>query len=332
MRSYSPPEVILILLCAGIGIYIFFLAAVLVRLLRYGGDLGPQPKRYIILPQYLKEAVVKEAEEEAARKHGTSSDNNNTNMNEIYNVGSRFSTTLPTGTTAVVNSTAINTGVGNRGSRWRRTMYFDPNIDLDNLPGSPAESIKARLREQRRISKMPHFIQDDCGDGRDFPNVPAINPNDPNDPVLLAQLREEREVKTPGSRKEPGKYMTMGLKKLDWSQWLVVDDTYLQFHAARTRLLAQKKVEVVQVVAEREAEEACAELLREVVAFLTTMYPEHFQLEEKNGVKVVRNAFTGEEHRVQMPWKKHPLEICARLAMEDFNLLMKSEFTGEHRL
>jgi hypothetical protein len=328
MRSYSTPEIVLIVFSVGIGLYVVFIGYVLARLWYYSGDLGPQPKRYIILPQYLKELLIKEAEEAAARKRAEGDDN----KSEVYDGSTVITTTLPTSTTETFSST-LNTPAALRASRWRGTMYFDPNIDLDDLPGRPDERVKAQLREQRRISRIPHFIQDDCGDGRHFPDVPAINPNDPNDPVLLEQLREEREARTPGFRKDPGKYMTMGLKKLEWSQWLVVDDTYLQFHAARTRLLARKKVEAIQVVAEREAEEACAELLREVVAFLTTMYPEHFQLVKSGlGVKVVRNGFTGEEFRVQQPWEMHPLEMCARLALEDFNLLMKSEFTGEHRL
>lgn len=328
MWSFSTPEVVLILLSTGVAIYFILGGYVLVRLIRYRGNLGPQPKRYIILPQYLKDAIVKEAEQEVARKGASGSDLNNDN--EVYNIGSRFSTTLPTGTTAGFPSTALDpphTG------RFRGTMFFDPNVDPEDLPGRPSDSIKALLREQRRISHMPHFIQDDCGDGRDFPNVPAINPNDPNDPALLQQLRESREIHSPGFRKDPGKYMTMGLKKLDMSQWLVVDDTYLQFHAARTRLLARKKGEVVQGVAEREAVEACEELLREVVAFLTTTYGEYFRLETRgDGAKYVRNGWTGEAFRVQRPWEMHPLEVCARLAMEDFNLLVKSEFTGEHRL
>ena len=45
----------------------------------------------------------------------------------------------------------------------------------------------------------------------------------------------------------------------------------------------------------------------------------------------IRNRFTGDIHEIG-PQSSNPLEIVARLAMEDFNILMKDPVTGEYTL
>jgi hypothetical protein len=304
------PSFAYIVLCALpilIGCYTIFLGYGLARLIRYKGALGPQPKRYVILPPYLKERLLAEASE-----------------------------------TSSLNSNEHDTKKALQASRWRGSTLLDPNVDLDDMGLGKVrdERVKKDLLEEKRISRMPVFVQDDCGDGSLFPEIPEIDPAHFDDAMsqrLQAHLPDAREYKHPSFRKEPGNYMTMGLKKIDVAKdWLVIDPTYVQFWEARKILLAEKKEEVVRVMSEPDAVEACEELLKEVVEFLTSRYPEQFVVEERGGwgnvKKVVVNKIVNEEFPIQKPWTHHPLEVCARLAMEDFNVLQKSEFTGEHRL
>ena len=153
-------------------------------------------------------------------------------------------------------------------------------------------------------------------------DVPAINPNDHSEMLNPYVL--------PGFRADPPNYMTMGLKHVDHAKWLIIENMYMKFYEARRKLLSKKRSEVVQVTP--EAEEACEELMREVVRFLTEMYSDFFEIIEKHGAKMIWNKLANEQMRIEKPWICHPLEMCARLAMEDFNVLEKSEFTGEHRL
>lgn len=282
MRSFSFPEGVLVLFAIAIGFYFLFLGYVLARLWFYQGALGPQPKRYVILPQYLKEVLQREREMRKA--HGELDP-----------------------------------------SRWTGDFELDPNTNPDDVSD---EKMKKELLEQKRISRMPAFVQDDCGDGSLFPDVPVINPSVYES---LQPLERLRPLEPPAFRENPGKYMTMGLVKLDMDEWLTVDNTYQKFYDARAKLLDRKRAEVLQVLP--EAEEACEELMWEVVEFLTKKYPELFEVYEiYPGKPVIKNKCVGEEFRLHRPWERHPLEICARLAMEDFNVLARSEFTGQHRL
>jgi hypothetical protein len=47
---------------------------------------------------------------------------------------------------------------------------------------------------------------------------------------------------------------------------------------------------------------------------------------------LVHNKLTDERWALQRPYPRHPLEICARLCMEDFNIMVKSPFSGTHTL
>lgn len=190
------------------------------------------------------------------------------------------------------------------------------SINTDN---STEEQIRAAIAEEERIASLPAFVQDDCGDGAEFPDVQYANREMSSD-----------EKTYPTYRDSPPKYMQMGLKKLELADWLIVDNKYTEFHAARARLLEERSEEVIQVSA--RAEQACEELMHEVVDFLVRAYPMCFEVAESGRGKMVVNKMTKERFALQEPWSVHPLEVCARLAMEDFNILMRSELTGQHYL
>lgn len=179
---------------------------------------------------------------------------------------------------------------------------------------------RKRDAEEERISRLPIFEQDDCGDGSNFPDVPTAN-------VDITKMEVERY---PPFRDDPPNYMQMGLKKLDMSMWLTIDKNYRQYHEARAYVLDNHKKEVLQVM--RDGEEACVELLEEVTNFLVNKYPHFFEFVLREGRRWIRNKIMDEQYPIQSPYVVHPLEVCARVAMEDFNVLRKSEFTGKHKL
>jgi hypothetical protein len=178
------------------------------------------------------------------------------------------------------------------------------------------EEIRAAIAEEERIARLPTFVQDDCGDGEEFPHVQAAD----HEVVFKKKTH-------PSYCADPPQYMQMGLRKADW---LAVNGDYKEFHAARVRLLEEKPEEVLQVNA--KAEQACEGLMHEVVNFLVRAYPQCFEVLECGRGKIVVNKMTDERFDLQRPWSVHPLEVCTRLAMEDFNILMKSGLTGQHYL
>lgn len=290
-RPYDDPNMIpmyflllfAVLLCA----YFGWLGSIAIRLSFYKGALAPEPERFVILPAHLRDRSPQ-------RGHH------------------RRVTTFPLPTPP--KSPARDLA---RLSRVPRVNIAD--LNANELPDP---EIRAFFAEQQRISRLPAFVQDDCGDGSEFPDIPfAITPVEVKHSTLVP----------PGIRRIPStNYRSLGLKRLNQSEWLTIDDTYKDFHLARDFLLSKKNIECIQV--KRDGEAACEELLQEIVKFLMTRYPESFSIKMVNRRKHVRNEITQEEWSLVRPFDCHPLEVCARLAMEDFNILLKGEFTQQYYL
>lgn len=126
--------------------------------------------------------------------------------------------------------------------------------------------------------------------------------------------------------KTSGKYhMTMDLRRADLGRWLEIDDQYHVVHNIRSTLLDHHRSQVLQCRPGSEA--ACTEVLELVVDFLTRTYPAQFRRQSSSaGSDLVEIVATGEVFRVSAPFDGFdPLEIAARLAVEDFNILIKGQ-------
>lgn len=140
---------------------------------------------------------------------------------------------------------------------------------------------------------------------------------------LRSAQKQSEYTPTPTTQAKPY-HMTMGLKRLDMENWLTVDAEYTKEHQLRTDLLDKSLPSVFQCLSGSEV--ACLEVLQLVVDFLTSRYPEMFVLEGSN----IYNNATGETF--SLVDVTNPLEIAARLAMEDFNILTKDESDGQFHL
>ncbi|OAL23967.1 hypothetical protein AYO20_10817 [Fonsecaea nubica] len=112
--------------------------------------------------------------------------------------------------------------------------------------------------------------------------------------------------------------MTMGIRKLDVNDWLIIDDLYPSAHRDKVARLQTPEREVVFQYLDGTYE-ACLEGLEIIVRYLTTRYPHVFVLE---GDYVVNNI-VGERYRIQEPMDKHPLEVASLLVYEDVHILQE---------
>ncbi|KAF3050080.1 hypothetical protein E8E11_010116 [Didymella keratinophila] len=271
-----------VLLCA----YFAWLGSVAVRLYFYKGALAPEPERFVILPAYLRARSPQRGRQRRVTAFP-----------------------IPTPPKSPARELARLSGV--------------PRVNIaEDLEQLPDPEVRAFLAEQQRISRLPAFVQDDCGDGFDFPNIPfAITPVE----------KKQQTLAPPGLDRRPSaKYKSAGLKKDSLKEWLTIDKTYKDIQTARDYLLTKKNTECVQI--KGDGENACEELLQEVVKSLVARYPESFSVKTINRRKYVRNEITKEEWSLVRPFDCHPLELCARLAMEDFNILVNGEFTQQYYL
>jgi hypothetical protein len=122
-------------------------------------------------------------------------------------------------------------------------------------------------------------------------------------------------------------HMTMGLRWLDSSNWLTVDEDYLPYHKLRSQLLSNHGPSVLQCLPNSEL--ACREALSVVSSFLASRYPSTFKFSRSGSGRHIHNMKTGESFPIEE--NSCPLETAARLAMEDFNLLIKDS-NGDYRL
>lgn len=133
--------------------------------------------------------------------------------------------------------------------------------------------------------------------------------------------RPTQAFKLPPLRPTTSTLMTMGLRRLDHANWLTIDDDYMTFHRIRNRLLANYKSSVASSLPPSLA--ACQEVLSLVSEFLATRYPKDFEIYTKGSCPFIFNRQTGESFPLSS--NLSPLETAARLAMEDFNILIKDD-------
>jgi hypothetical protein len=206
--------------------------------------------------------------------------------------------------------------------QWNSNMLDYDEEELEQLP--PAT--RRMILEEQRISRMPAFVADDCGDEDLFPDVsPAIPVHEYNAKLFSQDLATQGRASK--------EYRALGLHKLGRREWLahhVEEKLFLGICEARKRLLKDKYSECIQITPEGEG--ACVELLEEVADFLVKEKPEWFKKEKRFGEEDIINKLTGERWGLQRPFSHHPLEICARLCMEDFNIVLMSQFSGQHTL
>ncbi|CAJ0540896.1 Ff.00g077790.m01.CDS01 [Fusarium sp. VM40] len=94
-------------------------------------------------------------------------------------------------------------------------------------------------------------------------------------------------------------HVTMGIRKLDWNNWIEMDSNFLWYHDLKVSELNKDIDAHVQYVDNAVTRDACFEVLEELTAYLTARYPKIFQL--NNGI--LRNTLTGETFDYPATWE-----------------------------
>lgn len=127
---------------------------------------------------------------------------------------------------------------------------------------------------------------------------------------------------------------TMGTKNLDAENWLTLDHQYPKYHKIRAQILETHPNETIQML--KGSEDACKELFHKVTSYLLERYPEQFQLKRSlDGKWAIHNLTTKEKeyfYTDSLDTRFTPLEMCAKLTQDDFNILMQDPKDGQHKL
>jgi dimethylamine monooxygenase subunit A len=112
--------------------------------------------------------------------------------------------------------------------------------------------------------------------------------------------------------------LAMGLKALDLSEWIEVDEHFEGQLAERRRLLDERRDEVLGALPESAAGQA--EVLELLLDHLPQRFPGHYRRSDGE----LANLVTGERFDLAA-WRAAPLELAGRLVQEDLCLLQRGE-------
>ncbi|KAJ5520854.1 hypothetical protein N7463_001307 [Penicillium fimorum] len=147
--------------------------------------------------------------------------------------------------------------------------------------------------------------------------LPNPHPHDPtsNDPKLYRPFRHGPN------------FITMGIRKLHWDNWIEMDSYFLRYHDMKAAELKKEFNEHIKYVDNAVTKDACFELNEELVRHLTHRYPKTFRLE---GGKV-HNSLTGEAFPFPAATPDEALATSALLVQDDLVLMIKND-DGEYHL
>jgi len=110
----------------------------------------------------------------------------------------------------------------------------------------------------------------------------------------------------------------MGLKALDLSEWIEVDEHFAAQLTKRRALLEQRRAEVLATLPESEPGQA--EVLELLLDHLPIRFPEHYAWDDGE----VAIQATGERFSPRA-WPGAPLELAGRLVQDDLCLMQRSD-------
>ncbi|KAJ5995559.1 hypothetical protein N7481_002536 [Penicillium waksmanii] len=122
-------------------------------------------------------------------------------------------------------------------------------------------------------------------------------------------------------------FITMGIRKLGWDNWIEMDSYFLRYHDMKAAELKKEFNEHVKYVDNEATRDACFELNEELVRYLTHRYPKVYRLEEGK----VHNSLTSESFAFPAATPDEALATSALLVQDDLVIMMKND-DGQYHL
>ena len=127
-------------------------------------------------------------------------------------------------------------------------------------------------------------------------------------------------------RHGPKYNINLGLRSMNWDDWIELDNEYLRFHAEKAQRLTSRGPKCVKIdPSDPRAHAAALELLEELTAYLTERYPQMFTRTPVG----LDNLLTGERfdtrpsHLTVNNAAENPMALCARLIQDDLAIMLE---------
>ncbi|KAF2151178.1 glycosyltransferase family 22 protein [Myriangium duriaei CBS 260.36] len=121
--------------------------------------------------------------------------------------------------------------------------------------------------------------------------------------------------------------ITMGIRQMQWDEWIELDNHYPKFHAEKTRRIRERGSKCCKTAEESRVKDAAVELLEEFCDYLPKRYPSLFQ-KTKAGMF---NRFTREDFDIRSDMltcngiAEDPMQLAARMVQDDLAIMFERD-------
>lgn len=122
-------------------------------------------------------------------------------------------------------------------------------------------------------------------------------------------------------------FITMGIRKMDWNEWIEMDSNFVRYHDIKVQQLEKDIDAHVGYVDNEVTRLACFEVYEELTQYLTHRFPEMFSL--KDGI--LRNSVTKEEFPYPASTPQEAMATSAKLIQDDIALMVLND-DGQYHL
>ena len=121
-------------------------------------------------------------------------------------------------------------------------------------------------------------------------------------------------------------HITMGLRSMQWDEWIELDNHYMRFHEDKKRRIAERGSKCCRTdTSNPRVLDGAIELLEELSAYLSERYPSMFKKTDVG----VDNVLTGESFNVKELTmngeREDPMQLSARLIQDDLAIMFEKE-------
>lgn len=114
-------------------------------------------------------------------------------------------------------------------------------------------------------------------------------------------------------------HITMGLRTMQWDEWIELDDQFPHFHTMKTQRIAERESKCCKTAPEAYA--GAIELLEELADYLPQRYPTLYTRTADS----ITNLWNNQTISLAQPLEKDPITLCALLVQDDLAIMFEKE-------
>ncbi|CAF9905184.1 MAG: hypothetical protein HETSPECPRED_004905 [Heterodermia speciosa] len=112
-------------------------------------------------------------------------------------------------------------------------------------------------------------------------------------------------------------HITMGLRTMQWDDWIELDSEFPRFHADKTRRIAERESKCC--ITAPEAYDGAVELLEELADYLPQRYPTLYSRTADS----ITNMWNNQTISLTQPLASDPITLCSLLVQDDLAIMFE---------